>query len=92
MGRGIGSERGRRETGKRKREGERREQRFTSEWTKIWKMEAEGRKKHRQAGQSSDCKEGTEILRQGTTESGYRAPSIPPLSNRDLAHPYSPWP
>lgn len=33
------------ETGRREREGERREQRFTSEWTKIWKMEVEGRKK-----------------------------------------------
>ena len=33
------------ETGRSKREGERREQRFTSEWTKIWEMEVEGRKK-----------------------------------------------
>lgn len=46
-------------------------------------------KRHRQARQSSDCKEGTEILRVGTAQSECRTPPHAP-SSRDLLHPYTP--
>lgn len=60
------------------RERKRGDQRFTSEWTKIWKMEVEGRKKDTSRQEGSDCKEGTEILREGTAAMGYRTlPTLP---------------
>lgn len=99
---GVGKSK--RKRGQRHREKDRREklgegrerktgdQRFTSEWTKIWKMEVEGRKKKdtsRQEG--SDCKEGTEILREGTAAMGYRTlPTLPHTEQQRPSTPHNP--
>lgn len=41
-------------------------------------MEVEGRKKDTSRQEGSDCKEGTEILREGTAAMGYRTlPTLP---------------